>query len=320
MRELILGADGGGTKTNLLAVDAHTGEPVARSTAGSIHTVFMGLQTAARHMEEAVRGLNLSDGDRILALGIGDPALDDSGEGDGAPLREEILARGLCPQDALCVSKSDVFMALYAFSGGAPAALIVAGTGSMGVALKRRYRHGTRGELAVVGGWGLPTTDAGSGYDIAVKGVCAALDAFDGVAPPTALCEAALAQFGAASPRALIDRFNGGDMNRSQLAQFAVCVDRCAQAGDAAAREILTGAGTALGRYGLALLRQIEGSPRRLGMYGSVLLHNARVRTALAETVRAEIPDAEIGVPQHPPEYGAARFAADALNLHWEES
>ena len=319
MRDVILGADGGGTKTNLIAIDALTGEKISSSTAGSIHVMTMGMHTAVDNMEAAICGLHLTDEDRILALAVGDPAIDDSGENDGAELIREIVARGLCPGNAACFSKSDVFMALYAFSKGEPAALIVAGTGSMGVALKTQYRHGKDNALLTVGGWGLPTTDAGSGYDIAVQGIRAAMDAFDEIAPPTRLCEEVQKHFGVCSPRALIDIFNGTDISRPKVAAFATGVDRCAQAGDAVAMAILTGAGRVLGKYGLSLLRHIEWPEHRLGIYGSVLLRNTYVQKVFADTIHEILPNEDICIPQHPPEYGAARFAADALNIQWEE-
>ncbi len=316
---MIIGADGGGTKTNLIAVDADSGKQLAVSTAGSIHSYSLGMETAVANMEIGLKGLGLEPDDRIVAISIGDPALDDSDPAAGEPLRRQMYAQGLCPSNAACFSKSDVFMALYAFSGGAPGALLVAGTGSMGVALSRPYCHGGDNTLLTVGGWGQPTNDPGSGCAIAVGGITAAMNAFDGVAPATSLCEEALAFYGVASPRELIDVFNGPYITRSKIAAFATRVDACAQAGDAVAAAILTEAGEMLGRYGLSMLRQMEGAERRLGLYGSVLVNNAGVRAILTETVRKEYPEASVTVLTRSPEYGAARFAADALGIRWEE-
>ena len=319
MRELILGADGGGTKTKLVAVDARTGAEVAKAIAGSIHVHIMGMETAVANMQTAIRGLRLSRDDRILALGIGDPALDDRGEDTKEPFRQQLLSRGVCPAETVCVTKSDVFMALYAFSGGKPAALIAAGTGSMGVAFQKPYRHGGKNAILTVGGWGLPANDPGSAYDIAVRGIAAAMDAFDGIAPPTMLCEAALRFFGAASPRAMIDVFNGDPLPRNEIAAFAREVDACALSGDRIAADILMAAGEALGKYAICLLRGIDTPSRRIGIYGSVLLHNQSVREAFACTVQTVFPNTAVCVPEKPPEYGAVAFAAHALGIHWEE-
>lgn len=48
MRELIIGIDGGGTKTNLVAVDIQTGLIAATSTVGSIHISTQGEAAALR--------------------------------------------------------------------------------------------------------------------------------------------------------------------------------------------------------------------------------------------------------------------------------
>lgn len=316
MRNWILGVDGGGTKTNVAAYDAETGSLGARGTAGGINVYFDGPERAAENLKAAIESLSLAPEDRILGLGIGDPALDDSVPEAGRQLRE--WGAALLPEGALCVSGSDVLMALYAFAGGKPGALVVAGTGSMGVALREPYRHGGQNTLLTVGGWGQPTTDPGSGNDIGTRGICAALDAFDGTGPETALCGAVLAFFGAEQPRELVDIFNGDRMRRSQIAAFSRQVAQCADAGDPVSRAILEAAGQHLGKYARSLLRQ-AGQALPVGAYGSVLVNNGFVRRVFAEEIQKEFPQARVRVPAQPPEYGAALFAAHALGIQWEE-
>ena len=269
-------------------------------------------------MEIAMRKLNLTENDKIVALSIGDPALDDCGNEPRGTFCQQLMVRGLCPPGAICFSKSDVFMAMYAFSRGAPAALIVAGTGSMGIALKKPYCHGGKNEILTVGGWGSPATDPGSGYDIAVRGIRAAMDAFDGIAPSTMLCEKIQNYFHVSSPRRLINIFNGTESTRTQIAAFAIQVHECARAGDDVSAAILSDAGKTLGKYAISLLRRIEGVPC-LGIYGSVLLRNTSVQEVFADTVHREYADVEIKIPQQPPEYGAACYAADALGIEREK-
>ena len=60
--------------------------------------------------------------------------------------------------------------------------LIIAGTGSMGLALAEPYHHGGSNRYLTVGGWANPTSDPGSGFDIATQGIQAAFHAFDGIA------------------------------------------------------------------------------------------------------------------------------------------
>lgn len=51
MRDLIIGIDGGGTKTNYMAVDIQTGDIVSTSSSGSIHVFTMGEDTALQNLE-----------------------------------------------------------------------------------------------------------------------------------------------------------------------------------------------------------------------------------------------------------------------------
>ena len=316
MRNVIIGMDGGGTKSNLIALDAATGEKLSWATTGSINVYFGGLEQAVENVKTGLEALRLCPEDRVLAVGIGDPALDDSNPAEGTALRERIS--GMLPGKPLCVSKSDVFMALYAFTGGQPGALVVAGTGSMGVGLEKLYCHGEENPILTVGGWGNPTTDPGSGFDIGTKGICAALDAFDGIGPETALCRAVLDFCDVAEPRALVAVLNGENMNRSRIAAFSRQVAICADKGDPVSISILEKAGQVLGHYGCALLRQM-GNAAPVGAYGSVLVNNSLVRRIFAETIQKEFPQTAVSIPAAPPEYGAARFAAHALGIRWEE-
>lgn len=98
MRELIIGIDGGGTKTNLVAVDIQTGLIAATSTVGSIHISTQGEAAALRHLELGIAELGLGSADRVAAVSIGDPAIDDCdgdafGTGHSHMLAEELFYR-----------------------------------------------------------------------------------------------------------------------------------------------------------------------------------------------------------------------------------
>lgn len=314
MRSILIGVDGGGTKTNLIALNAATGETLATASTGSIHALSFGIDTALENLKAGIAALALPSADSIVGLALGDPSIDDS---DCDSCEKEYFlnkAQALLPETK-CFSKSDVFMALYAFSGGEPAALLIAGTGSMGIALTEPYCHEKGNAVVTVGGWGDPTFDPGSGYHIAAEGIRAAINTFDGIAPGTALCDVILPFFGASVPRKLIDLFNSNTLSRSDIAAFARQVDACAKNGDITATEILIREGQVLGQYACSLLRHTNQKSPKIGIYGSVLLNNEIVRKHFEITVQASFASAEICIPTRPPEYGAALFAADALNI-----
>lgn len=106
MRELIIGIDGGGTKTNLVAVDIQTGLIAATSTVGSIHISTQGEAAALRHLELGIAELGLGSADRVAAVSIGDPAIDDcDGDTPDSVLAASAAALCRCPKVFV---KSDV--------------------------------------------------------------------------------------------------------------------------------------------------------------------------------------------------------------------
>ena len=320
MRNIVIGVDGGGTKTNFAAFDIDSGSIVASSTAKSINSYSLSMPAALSNFCEGLKLLKLNNDDHIKAVSIGDPAMDDSvGNKKAAEFRGRICEACGFKEDTEVLSCSDAFMALYALSGGEPAALVIAGTGSMGLAFKKKYIHGKNNEIITVGGWGEPTTDGGSAYYIAVKAICKAMDAFDGIAPYTALCREVIGYFKAGSPRDLINVFNNTRIEKSKLASFATIVNSSALNGDSVAYNILASAGDILGRYAVSLLKQIEKNDCRVGIYGSVLMKSKAVRESFDRTVYTWFPEADICVPEKPPEYGAIQYALDKLNKGKEE-
>ncbi|MBQ9545222.1 MAG: hypothetical protein IJV00_08860 [Clostridia bacterium] len=313
MRKIIVGADGGGTKTRFAALDVSSGKIVSKSESGSIHWLSLGIKEASRQLKTGVEALGISR-DETIAVSLGDPSLDDSDPSDGEVLRE--AARELCAPGGKSFSKSDVFMALYGLSRGEPAALVVSGTGSMGAALTEPSKDGSG--LVTVGGWGEPTGDPGSGFSIAVAGIKAACDAFDGIGEETPLCEEVLKFFGAASPRSLIGVLNSPEADRAFVAAFAPRVEDCALRGDLVSARILDAAGETLAKYAVSLLSRIRTPAPRLGYYGGILLNCRAVREKMTSFVRERFPNAVISRPDHPPEIAAALFAADRMGIKLE--
>ena len=317
MRNLVVGVDGGGSKTALVAADAATGRAVARAVAGGLHAPSLGADAALASLRAGLAGLRLRADDRVLALAVGDPALDDDGPPPrgGGPLADAIRGAKLLPAGAKIFVRSDAFMALYGLSRGRPAALVVAGTGSIGLALLRPFRPGRAPKTAVIGGWCGPLPDPGGGHAIGAEGIAAALDALDGTGPETALAARTLAFFGVAEPRALVPLL--GAASRDRVAAFAREVAAAADGGDAVAGAILDRAGAALGRLGVALLARLGGAVPLVGYSGGILTRCERVRRVFRRAVLESRPGAVVRQPALSPESGAALFAADALGLSW---
>ena len=306
MKDIIIGIDGGGTATKAAALDI-SGRLVARSAAGSMNYNFMPMENCVSNVCGAIRKLMLGDRCHIVACAVGDPSIDD--EVKYAPSERfinELRDRAGFGKDMPILLKSDVFMCLYGLTEGEPGVLVIAGTGSMGMAINER------GDTMTVGGWGNPCADKGSGYDIAVKALSAVFDEADKTGPPTLLTEKSLEFYEVAKPRELIGIFNGGGSGRPDIAAFAPVVSACAEMGDKTALGIIAQAADDLAGYALSLLRRMK-KKCRVGIYGGVFSNNAAIRMRFGQTVSRHFPETDIGFPETLPEIAAARYALHQL-------
>ena len=291
-----VGVDGGGTKTALVAATAD-GKEISSAVCGPLNYNFIGLDEALDNLAKGIEMLDLPQGS-IAAVGIGDPSIDDESE---SPMAQEFATRATTLLGVPVYVRSDAYMTLFALTGGKKTGvLIISGTGSMTIG------ENEAGEVSVVGGWGRLTGDEGSGYYIGREGICAALRAADGVAPKTALVDAALKHFGAVAPRDLISVFYGTE--EPDIAGFSRSVAECAAKGDTVANAILLDAAAHLSRYASVLLEKCNAN--LLGVWGSVLCKNDIVRQNFERGVKEKFPNVEICEPAIRAELAAALYAA----------
>ncbi|MCR4906820.1 MAG: hypothetical protein K6A33_12145 [Clostridiales bacterium] len=293
---ICIGADGGGTVTRLAAFE--NGVRIAEADAGPLNYRNISPAEAARHLAEGLAALGIPAA-RITAMGIADPSLDDAAETDDVAAGRfyAILSERL---SFPVYARSDAFITLTGLKRDGPAVLVIAGTGSMGIA------RNAAGEIRTAGGWGRLTGDEGSGYTIAVRAIRSALRAADGLGGPTALTGALLGYFGVTSPRRLIPVLYGDP--KPDIAAFSREVARCADRGDETAAAILRDAADGLAEIAAHLVRW-SGS-RTVGIWGSVLIRNERVRGRFEGTLRKLAGDVYIAVPPLSAEEAAADYAA----------
>ena len=172
----LIGVDGGGSGTRAL-VQRAGGEVVGFGTSGP-SALGQGIGQAWGHVLVAIRrafeaaGLPVAPWHRCaLAVGL-------SGVSH-APWRDEFLAGD--PGFAALVAETDSFTMLVGAHEGKPGAIVIAGTGSIGEALR------ADGSRATVGGWGFRVDDEGSGGWLGLQAVRHGLAAFDGRVNPSPL-------------------------------------------------------------------------------------------------------------------------------------
>jgi N-acetylglucosamine kinase-like BadF-type ATPase len=230
---IVVGIDGGGTKTELIAVDSQ-GRLVGRHRAGPSNVHRLGVQEVSREIESQVRSLVDTHGDPDVLVAACLSGIDtDAMQVD---LTRELQSRE--PRWTWLVDNDATAAWWGAFGGRRPGVVTIAGTGA--VAYARSGAHTAR-----AGGWGALLGDEGSGYSVGRAAIIAVLRAADGLGPATALREALLGELQLAECHELIDHVHV-EMSFTDVAALAPLVVRVAQGGDPVAQAVVRRAADAL--------------------------------------------------------------------------
>jgi glucosamine kinase len=172
--------DGGGTRTRA-CVARPDGVVLACGEAGP-SALGQGVEQAWAHVllaiERAFRAAGVAAWEPrecALALGLA---------GAIVASRHEAFVRSVPRAFAHLALASDGYTLLLGAHDGQPGAVVAAGTGSIGEALRRDGTH------VVIGGWGYPVGDEGSGAWLGMQAMREAQRALDGRAPAGALVRA----------------------------------------------------------------------------------------------------------------------------------
>ena len=186
--EFVVGVDGGGTGTRARIVNSqgrvlgegHSGPSgLLQGVDQAWENIGLALQRAMHNAPEgAASALHMHN----TALGLGLAGAND------AQLKQQLLDAN--PGYRSVQVESDAFTALLGAHRGAPGAIVIAGTGSVGQAL---FADGRRG---IAGGWGFPSGDDGSGAVLGLKAMNLAQRALDGRHAASLLASAVLAATG----------------------------------------------------------------------------------------------------------------------------
>lgn len=222
---LYAGVDGGGTKTQLMIVDADSdqgvtliGPPANPNTVGWLRAV----ETVLELIQAGLREMHASPMD-LAALCAGIAGVDRLK--DREPWSVELSN---CFPSAAVEVVNDALPVLSAGTEGRSGVALIAGTGSIAVG------EDENGRIARAGGFGYLLGDEGSGFTIGRRGLTAAIQASEGRGPYTQLWEAAQEAFGVSHPTDLIPRVYRSSHPVSVVASFSKWVLQCALDDDVA--------------------------------------------------------------------------------------
>jgi len=307
---VLIGIDGGGTKTECCALSLRSGTH-CRLVGGGSNYQGTGIARARAVWKDLVeRSLAHLDAgpEHLAAAGLGIAGLDRPK--DDAVIRtafSEIL--GEVPFELV----NDAYLALRAGTVDGVGVAVVSGTGcnAMGTARDgRRFR---------VGGIGPEFGDLGSASDIGVEALRAAFRAQDDRGPPTVLATRLESRLGLERLDDLVDFFLADNETSGEftMGMVAPLVFQAAAEGDGEAVRILRWAGRELGLSARAVARNLFSPDVEffLVLGGSVLQKGltSHVVDALVGDVRVEFPKVMPVVLESPPVAGAVRYALDLL-------
>lgn len=305
MEPLILAVDGGQTGTRALLASAD-GRVVGRGDAGPIRHLFgEGGAEAQAAIAAAVRGAY-----RDAVLEPGEVAAAVCGITSIRPGRPEVAKVEAALRSVVSPQRVEVLpdyvTNLLGASRGSPGVVVVAGGGSIA------YGRTADGREATAGGDGYLLGDEGSGYDIGRSALRAVLRAADGRGEPTALTPRVLDAFGVSDAREIKDVVYAPGFARERVAALAPVVAGVAEAGDAAAIEILRRAGEGLALMAAAVIRRLFCGEETVAVYpsGGVFRAGPLLHGPFAEALRGSGPQVEIRRAEGEPLFGALLRAA----------
>ena len=212
----------------------------------------------------------------FAAAGVAREAMERTYAGIGlagaSVLTDTDTVRARLPFRAVAI-ESDAVTACLGAHGGRDGGILIVGTGSHGLAF-------LKGKPIRFGGWGFAISDDASGAILGRAAVRAAVAAFDGLAPASAVTDALMAEFGgdpAATVRWALDA------RPSDYAAFVPLVLRHADQGDPVATALLADAVHAAAQLVDRLLAL--GVTRVALMGGLAETYRARLPVRLASTI-----------------------------------
>ena len=289
---IILGVDGGGSKTLAMLAD-RSGSIVQTVRTGGVNP--MDNPGWRDELLGCLAPFAATPG--LAGIAVAVPVFGEVASLSAAQEQAVADTFGGVPQAVL----NDVDAAhLGAFAGG-PGILILSGTGSMA------WARDAAGRSFRVGGWGDQIGDEGSSYWLGRRLLSLVTKSLDGRAPPTGLADALFdtLQLDRADPANALEGWVTHQPHvRAAIASLAVLASRLAEAGDAGAQGLIADTAAELAEHVMTIARLAELPPDWSFAGGTFV--SAPLRAAMTRRLdRAPVP------PRLPPIGGALLRAAD---------
>lgn len=301
MTQIVIGIDGGGSKTHAIVAD-ETGTSIGEAF-GPGSAVKPGEEDASAGViadvaREAMAAAGMTHvTPRVICVGVAGAGR----EGPRQALWQALVARDIASD---IIVHSDFGIALDDAFGEGPGVLLIAGTGSAA------FGRSPAGTTARCGGWGPVIGDEGSGTWIGRRALSIVSAAADGRESQTALTGAVLT---AAEVNEVADLIPwAANASREQIASLARVVFTVADGGDLRANALISIAVEELMLHIRALGQQLFGDERAaipVALAGGMMTKGTTLRKRLEHRLRTAVPGAQIKAGEIIPARGAVRGA-----------
>ncbi len=308
MTEIVIGVDGGGSKTRVMVGTAEgeilaalDGQKSAVTPGQAERSADVIGDLVTRALAEIAQPGSVLP--RVLYCGVAGTGRDEERKALHAALDAKELAEEV-------VIDSDGLIAMYDALDDRAGILLVVGTGSIA------YGRSPAGEIVRCGGWGPALGDEGSGGWIGRRALGIVAASSDGREPPTALLFPILAATQCEDVQDLVPWAAVADAKA--FATLAPVVFSTAAAGDPRANALVTLAAEELVLHVRALSRQLftdERAAVAVALSGGLMEKGSPLRKRLEQRLKSAVPGAQLRTEEILPARGALRAAARRIHL-----
>jgi N-acetylglucosamine kinase-like BadF-type ATPase len=294
-----MGIDGGGSNLRVVITDDAL-MPLAEARRTTANPSVIGRDAAGALIQDAIRDALAQTSARVQAVGIGIA-------GAAAIHSADWLMRVVQPllPAAVVVPSTDLAVALVGAHGALRDCMVLAGTGSVALAIS------PHGEHVQAGGWGYLLGDEGGGAWLALEALRACTRWHDGTAPEgEQLARRVMETFDFERAADLIPFVYRQPPPVRELAGHAALVLELAAEGDACAQAIVRRGARALADITRAVITRAGLETPAIQFCGGLLSADNPLSAALC----AELALPARPIPRYPPVIGAALLA----KLHME--
>lgn len=301
MSHVVVGVDGGGSKTHVVVADAQGKELASLTGAASAVRPGEALESAeviGALVRDALTMAGQEDRPRALVAGVA---------GTGREAERRALLRALegeaIAEEVQVVPDADIALE-DAFGEEGAGILLVSGTGSVA------FGRGPAGEFRRCGGWGPVCGDEGSGAWIGRRALSVVTSSHDQREPETRLVGAVLTALELDEVDDLVAW--GAQATPKDLAALAVPVVTLASERDLRANSICTIAAEELVLHVRTLARQLFTDERAavpVALAGGMLKRGSFLRRLVEHRLKSAVPGAVLHAEEVQPARGAVRLA-----------